>query len=206
MVGRSPVVLATLAFVLLVGCAPNVVNLGSPTVLRSGCTSGSVERVSTIHAGGGNDTIYGSGRLFGEADRDTVFAGLANDQINGGFDADILMGRAGADRFSYDDVRDSASDAWGRWSADAGDTIMDFSPADGDEIDLRGLSGARSGGPAAHRWNGGEARPWSVWARPLYTDTVVFVETDGDTRADMAIRLIGQVALTPNDFCGVAAP
>lgn len=62
-----------------------------------------------IHAGAGNDKIYGEGAsdtLFGEAGDDTIEGGDGNDWIYGGVDNDFLFGDDGADRFIAENGND----------------------------------------------------------------------------------------------------
>lgn len=83
-----------------------------------------------------DDTITGGTRadtLFGFGGNDTISGGAGRDILVGGEDKDRLTGGAGADRFTYWSDEDS-----GRRIADR-DTIQDFSHADGDKIDLKGI-------------------------------------------------------------------
>jgi Ca2+-binding RTX toxin-like protein len=72
---------------------------------------------------GGADTLYGG------PDRDTLDAGDGNDILTGNADRDDLTGGAGADIFVFETLSDSET-------LDP-DTILDFSSAEGDRIDLR---------------------------------------------------------------------
>ncbi|TQV85242.1 retention module-containing protein [Exilibacterium tricleocarpae] len=77
----------------------------------------------TLVAGAGDDT------LIGDAGNDILFGGDGDDILLGGSGADSLSGGSGADVF-----------AWAAADADGGtDTIVDFSTADGDVLDLRDL-------------------------------------------------------------------
>lgn len=94
-----------------------------------------------LHGGEGDDRLYGENGddyLFGDAGKDWVRGGAGNDVIYGGdgddglvgdAGVDTLYGEAGADRFIfYPDT-----------TFDAVDTIMDFSVAEGDRIDVGDL-------------------------------------------------------------------
>ncbi len=78
-----------------------------------------------LRGGTGNDTLYGGAgddRLFGEGGDDTLVGGLGND---------VLTGDIGADLFAY--------------SAGAGnDVITDFNAAEGDKVNLNGVTFASS--------------------------------------------------------------
>ncbi len=84
-----------------------------------------------VFGDGGDDTLRGDGgrdRLFGGADEDRLFGGDRADDLNGGTGADRLSGGGGGDRFDYD-----------RLAEVRGDTILDFSRAEGDRLDLAGI-------------------------------------------------------------------
>jgi hypothetical protein len=158
-----------------------------------------------IHAGGGNDRIYGGKtayRLFGEKDRDFII-GSEGGEIHGGEDADVLVGYGGTDRFVYDSVEDSLPDRKGRWSAKTGDTIVDFRTADHDLIDLRPLRMTGGDAPKIFEWSSWEPQSYSVWMSRRGDDTIILVDVDGNARGDVVIRLLGEVRLSPSDFCGV---
>ena len=161
--------------------------------------------VGEVHGDEDNDRIYGgrkSIRAFGDEGQDLLDGSPMADDIAGGPGQDILIGELGADRFVYEQVRDSPADPHGRWSVRQGDTIVDFSTKDGDEIDLSKLPVGDPRAGRRLRWSNTSHRPYGVWVSPREGDTVVFVETTGDRRADLAIRLLGRVRLSPTDFCG----
>ena len=73
---------------------------------------------------------YGEDRshhLFGGAGKDTLVGGAKGDVINGGAGDDQLSGKGGADQFIYTS------------NLDGNDTILDFTPQDGDKIDIAAL-------------------------------------------------------------------
>jgi serralysin len=88
----------------------------------------------------GNDTLIGGNaddmlnggdgedRLSGDAGHDRLDGGAGRDRLTGGTGTDILTGGAGADAFVY-------AGTFGQ------DRITDFRPAEGDLIDLSGLTG-----------------------------------------------------------------
>ena len=78
----------------------------------------------------GNDTLAGGGgndALNGGAGADSLDGGAGNDYLLGGLGADVLTGGAGPDRFAFTAANHG------------GDTVTDFSLADGDRLDLRGV-------------------------------------------------------------------
>ena len=161
-----------------------------------------------LHGMGGNDHIYAGGtahRLFGGDDRDFAFGSGDDDEVNGGDDADVLAGEAGADLFIFDTKFASLPDQKGYWSPQTGDTIVDFSVDAPDKIDLGGMQRYGARAPSMLRWSGSGPRPYSVWTTPRHGDTVVAADLDGDVIADLAIRLLGDIRITPASFCGVAS-
>lgn len=65
--------------------------------------------------------------LNGTLANDVLIGSNFNDTISGNTGADVLVGGLGADRFVY------------RAAGDGGDTITDFSPSQGDKLDIRDL-------------------------------------------------------------------
>jgi Ca2+-binding RTX toxin-like protein len=136
---------------------------------------------NVLNGGGGNDRLNGAG---------------GNDRLIGSTGVDRLTGGAGADRFAFDDGHSGAT----RTTADQ---ILDFSHAQKDKIDLKGIDAiAGSGkddafhviGAKAFSGNAGELR-WTFKAG------VTFVEgdTNGDGKADFALMVEGD-RLVANDF------
>jgi Ca2+-binding RTX toxin-like protein len=73
-----------------------------------------------IDGNGGNDTINGLGGS------DILEGGTGNDILNGGDGADVLYGVSGSDTFVFDNFNGV-------------DSVVDFSAAGGDTIDISGL-------------------------------------------------------------------
>ena len=85
---------------------------------------------STLNGGNGNDVLWGQGQadvLIGSAGQDVLRGGAGNDTLSGGADNDQLVGGDGADSFAFTVA------GWGY------DQIFDFSRAEGDKIDIRGV-------------------------------------------------------------------
>ncbi|PWT89442.1 MAG: hypothetical protein C5B56_07105 [Proteobacteria bacterium] len=152
---------------------------------------------TTIHAGGGNDTVCGGNgndTLLGEAGNDQLLGGAGNDIIVGGAGADTMWGGSGADTF----VWNSASEATTNLNQPL-DTIMDFNLAEGDKIDLRGLVAEAGGinhvsivesgfGPSAPDTN---HLTWWIGVGPLDThQTLALIEVHTTTVQDPGLGII----------------
>ena len=193
----SRVLVLVTAASLLSGCA-SIPELTSAASAAVGPCPTAKPFKSTVHGMGGNDQVFSGGQpaqLFGDDDRDLVVGLFDADEINGGRDADILVGAGGADRFVYDRVEDSPVDGHGTWASSAGDTIVDFRPDEGDRIVLTKLSPV-----AGFRW-GSSDQAFGIWVRPFHGDTLLFIDSNGDHRADLAIRLLGTMQLSQASFC-----
>jgi VCBS repeat-containing protein len=103
--------------------------------------------VSTINAGLGNDKVLGNGgndKINGDEGNDYLFGGHGTDGINGGDGDDVIIGGsgydflsggAGADTFRWANIVAGSEVALGV-SGSNGESISDYSFADGDLIDL----------------------------------------------------------------------
>jgi hypothetical protein len=160
-------------------------------------------RVTTLDGGGGNDRIFGGNaraRLLGGDDDDEIVAGTLGDELTGGRGRDLIVGGLRADRFVFETALDSPTAKDGQWSPSSGDTIVAFRAEDGDKLDLGKIAEKMRG---ALRWSTLPEQPYGVWLSHTLGDTYVYVETSGDRRADLGIRLIGDLPLTSTDFCGI---
>ncbi len=122
-------------------------------------------------------------QLTGNDVANTLDGAAGNDTLIGGDGADRLIGGSGADVFFYDDVTDSTTLAM--------DTIADFVKGT-DKIDLTSL--------ASLSFNDSTAAANSIWFTQSGGITTVFVDTSGDTNADMQIQLTGTINLQATDF------
>jgi Ca2+-binding RTX toxin-like protein len=143
-----------------------------------------------LGAGNGADDLYGeSGRdkLKGGGGEDYLDGGKGRDKLWGGKDADTLHGGNGRDKFIVAKVADS--------TPDASDTILDFAQGK-DLVDLAKIDElTRFIGERDFTGRAGEVR----YAYD-HGNTIVEGDTDGDGSADLAITLIGKIAMTGDDF------
>ncbi len=91
---------------------------------ESGLTGGN----DIINAGAGNDVVYGqegNDIIYGGEGNDILSGGSGNDILSGGTGSNTLTGGAGADTFTL--------------SAQANDTVKDYSQTDGDKVDISAI-------------------------------------------------------------------
>ena len=99
-----------------------------------------VTNVAYVDGAAGNDTVTGTvfaDDLRGSAGKDSLYGGGGDDDISGGTGKDILTGGDGADRFAFSEMGSSNRD-----------TILDYSFADNDMIDVSALLDAVFDGPS----------------------------------------------------------
>ncbi len=139
----------------------------------------------------------GSDVLSGMQGDDDLEGGRGRDMLTGGAGADRMWGGGGTDRFVFDEGDLGTTRATADW-------IGDFSPSDGDRLDLRMLDADVSTrrndafvyvGAAAFSGAAGEVRYAHVDG-----ETVVELDSNGDGEADGMIRLAGTHELTAGDF------
>ena len=163
----------------------------------------------------------GTDRLYGGAWADVLKGQAGNDHLEGGAGTDHLYGGTGADTFIFDG--DSLPGTTGTLAGET-DVVKDFSGLgadgvkqdgeDGDKLDLRGLKDA-SGNTTLRLADSGAGRVWYSHRAGDTTDDVttndrltdVFVDLDGNGRADFQVTLEGatDITLTAADFLGVEA-
>ncbi|HEX2591334.1 MAG TPA: calcium-binding protein, partial [Rhizomicrobium sp.] len=138
----------------------------------------------------GND---GNNTLSGGRGIDQLLGGNGDDTLVGGAEGDTLRGGLGADRFVFTNTSDS--------QAGARDTIMDFSHADGDRIDLRQIDAIAGGSDNAFHLVAaldGHAGQLAVTAQGA--NWLVSGDTDGDGNADFLLLVKSATALVQQDF------
>jgi serralysin len=139
-----------------------------------------------------------SENIFGLAGKDTISAGDGDDVIVGGAGLDALWGESGADTFAYNSVGESP------WKNGKFDTIMDFSRAEGDRIDLSAID-ANTGrnnhqdfkfvGKSSHLSDRGELDYWIEKG-----STYIYGYTDADKNPEFFLVIDGAVNLKASDF------
>lgn len=156
--------------------------------------------IDILAANAGNDMLWGNGGndvLDGGADDDTLYGSDGDDALEGGRGSDVLSGGSGDDRFLFEH-RDSAA------SPQRADLITDFSQAEGDRINLRGLDADESLAGIQRFDFIGSATFSGVVGELRYKvrDGQTFVEgdTDGDGVKNFTISLTGEIALVRADF------
>ncbi|MGF9757382.1 calcium-binding protein [Microvirga sp. 0TCS3.31] len=96
--------------------------------------------IEGVHGSQFNDILTGSNAgndLYGHEGSDQLFGAGGNDTVSGGEGSDWLEGRAGRDVFRFDVALNASTNI---------DQIVDFSAAEGDQIQLsRSIFGAISG-------------------------------------------------------------
>jgi Ca2+-binding RTX toxin-like protein len=139
----------------------------------------------------------GANILTGLGGSDFLEGGLGNDLLIGGQGRDTMTGGAGADRFEF-----ATGDFAGKLLAQA-ETIVDFSHADRDRIDLH-LVDANSGaaGDQGFAFIGTDSFSGAGQLRieQSGSDLIVWGTTNNDLVADFAIRLQGNQQLIAADF------
>lgn len=135
--------------------------------------------------------------LSGAAGADVLVGGAGDDVLFGDGGRDALTGGTGADRFMFRAGETGAT-------LTTADRIADFTTADGDRLSLAAIDAVAATpgddrfafiGSAAFGGVAGELRYVFVGS-----GTLIEGDTDGDGRADMAIRLSGNVMLSASDF------
>lgn len=146
-----------------------------------------------IYGNDGANVLSGLGghdRIFGGAGNDVLIGGDGDDRLAGqdgddvligGAGSDRLYGDAGADRFVFQHISDSP--------VSAGDTVVGFSAAQGDRIDLSQIdANALLQGDQHFTFIGTHA--FSGAGQLRFEKGVLSADIDGDLRPDFAITLL----------------
>jgi Ca2+-binding RTX toxin-like protein len=148
---------------------------------------------SLAYGGDGNDTLFYSKKMFGEAGNDTLQGYYGNNEtFVGGLGADKITTQGGKDVVEYYTLTESGVGAGNR------DIITDFDTTSGDVIDLYRLASGLSY-ISAKAFDGGKNQV-RLDIQAANQITVVQVDTDGDKAADMEIELTGIKVLVADDF------
>ena len=152
-----------------------------------------------VNAGAGNDTVEagtGNDLVNGGGGDDELLGDQGNDTINGGNNSDALWGYTGIDELTGGSGPDDFQFREGDSGVGAGnrDEITDFSHAQGDQIDLSEF------GTLDFIGQGSFSSPDQVLFSQSGGDTIVRINTVGNTGAEMEILLAGNVNLSAGDF------
>jgi Ca2+-binding RTX toxin-like protein len=146
---------------------------------------------NALDGGAGHDLLDGG------AGNDTILGGAGRDTMTGGLGADVLTGGADADRFRWTALSESTTGAM--------DTVLDFSRAQADKLDLSlidpkpAVAGDQAFvfiGTAAFAANGASQLRHAAQG----SDTRVEADANGDGATDFAFLLKGSTALLASDF------
>ncbi len=140
----------------------------------------------------------GNDKMAGRGGRDILRGDAGDDQLIGGIGGDYLVGGAGEDRFDFNKVGES------RLGSSMRDQIFDFEHLS-DDLDFQSIdSKVHVAGNNAFSFINGAAfsAEGQIRATQIGTDTLVSVNTDGKTGAEMQIVLHNFTAstLTSSDF------
>jgi hypothetical protein len=128
--------------------------------------------------------MAGNDILVGDAGDDSLDGGPGDDILHGGEGSDLLAGGEGGDIFDYNAL------------SDAGDTVTDFSKAEGDQLDLRDLLAALDiPGGTGNAFDEGYLQ-----FTPAGGDTLVQVSSDGDPGSFETLVTLNGALLSPTDF------
>lgn len=145
-----------------------------------------------IDVGDGNDKVRagaGADTILGGAGHDELSGGGGDDQIAGGEGYDDLTGGSGADIFVFNSILDAAIDqATGKV-----DSILDFSHAQGDLIDL----GAIGSFALVEAFTGAA---WELLTTKADDGYLVEGDLDGDAVAEFAFHVSTATKLIASDF------
>lgn len=140
--------------------------------------------------GSGDDTLYGGNNnddLWGGAGDDTLEGGSGADDLDGGGDIDLLTGDGGADDFNFA-LGDSGVGAGDR------DIVADFKKSQNDDLDLSDFGGLDFIGTSTFD------APDQVRFTHSGGNTIVSINTSGNSGAEMEIQLTGVINLAAGDF------
>jgi Ca2+-binding RTX toxin-like protein len=148
-----------------------------------------------VSAGNGNDTLIGgagSDMLKGEAGNDSISGGAGNDTLDAGAGVDVLSGGTGADMFVFSSLEAK------------GETITDFSHAEGDRISLGYIDGNTNVAGNQHLQFIGAGAFTKVAGQLHYevsgSDSYLAGDTNGDGIADFRILMKGVNSFVASDF------
>jgi Ca2+-binding RTX toxin-like protein len=172
--------------------------------------TGTVENLTLT----GSSNVNGTGNddaniITGNTGNNTLTGNGGNDTLIGGLGADTLNGGSGNDIFVYLMASESAASASNGFSTTTGDTLTSFSSiadnaSEQDKIDLSGVASSIGHNLVYSSTAGAEYGVWT--SAGTGNITYVNVDTTGDGKADMVIRINSKETLSAADFIGVNSP
>jgi serralysin len=136
----------------------------------------------------------GNNVLDGQAGNDTLSGGAGNDTLIGGAGKDKMTGGSGSDTFVFTALTDSGTSSTSR------DVITDFVSGI-DKIDLSALdANSGAGGFQAFDTLIASNAAFTAAGQFKFSNGVLYLNTDGDSQAEMSIALTGVTSLTLGDF------
>ncbi len=185
----------TLSYAQAVGSVAASLDTGTGVL---GDAAGDVfRRFENLAGSGFDDRLIGSkskNEIIGGAGDDFLDGLSGNDTLRGDAGADTMVGGAKKDTFTYFDLTDSPA------IAGAQDLIVDFTLGD-DLIDFTGIDDTNAallpflGHNVLFTGAAGEFRSEDNGA-----STIIEIDADGDTVADLRIDVVGVVVFTAADF------
>jgi len=140
-------------------------------------------RADVLTGGTGDDVLRGG------AGDDRLLGGVGDDTLAGGLGADRQTGGAGADVFVSDSVVEAQ-----------GDMITDFSAAQGDMIDLRGIDTSPAAGDQGFTYLGGAAFAVGVTGQLRFAGGVLEGDVNGDGVADFQVQMTAGATLAASSI------
>jgi Glycosyl hydrolases family 16/RTX calcium-binding nonapeptide repeat (4 copies) len=148
---------------------------------------------NTLSGLAGDDYLYGDAgndRLLGGSGNDKLYGGNGSDLLIGGLGIDRLDGEGGADTFRFESIVESPYSAR--------DTIIAFSGATGDRIDISAVdANTLVSGNQAFTFIGSD--PFTAAGQLRLSNGILSADINGDHMADFG-AVIGSVHLAPDYF------
>ena len=132
--------------------------------------------------------------MWGGADGDTMYGDTGDDDLFGEAGNDVLYGGSGADTFFFSSTDDSGIESSAR------DIIKDFSSTESDKIDLSAIDANINLEGDQQFTYIGSASFTNLGHQARFSDGILYLTTDGDAEAEMAIELTNVSSLSSSDF------
>ena len=132
--------------------------------------------------------------MYGGIGDDILYGDTGSDSLTGGSGADSLFGGSGADTFFFSSTDDSGIESSAR------DIIKDFSSTESDKIDLSAIDANINLEGDQEFTFIGSASFTNLGHQARFSDGILYLTTDGDADAEMAIELTNVSSLSSSDF------